>query len=94
MFAAADGGLLWPSKAYRGYRAARKTAGVPNLPLHALRHTAVTLLLEAGAPLEVVARIIGHRNLSLTLDVYADLLPKASKRAAEALDRFLEENPL
>jgi len=47
---------------------------------HASRHTAATLLLEAGLELEVVSKILGHSNIGVTADIYvkvrADLMRK------------------
>jgi site-specific recombinase XerD len=45
---------------------------------HALRHTFATQLLNAGAPLEVVKELMGHRSISMTLR-YAQLY-EATKR--------------
>jgi integrase/recombinase XerD len=45
---------------------------------HALRHTFATPWLNAGAPLEVVKALMGHRSLSMTLR-YAQLY-EATKR--------------
>jgi integrase len=38
---------------------------------HASRHTAASLLLNRGVPLEVVSSILGHASLSITADIYA-----------------------
>jgi len=35
--------------------------------LHSLRHTFATQLLNAGASLEVVKALMGHRSLQMTL---------------------------
>ena len=40
---------------------------------HALRHTAVSLAISAGANVKVVQRMLGHSSAAMTLDVYADL---------------------
>lgn len=38
---------------------------------HSSRHTAATLLLEDGVPLEVVSAILGHAKINVTADIYA-----------------------
>jgi integrase len=38
---------------------------------HASRHTAATLLLEAGVPLEVVSAVLGHSSIGIMANVYA-----------------------
>ena len=102
VFATHDGGMLNPANVEREYANIRKrarlkdrngkpTVELPALPLHALRHTAVSLLLAAGAPLEIISKMIGHKNCSLTLQTYSHMLPETSKRAADALDAFLAD---
>ena len=46
-------------------------AGVEHRRFHSTRHTALTLLLEDGVPLEVVSAIAGHSSISVTADIYA-----------------------
>lgn len=72
-FAQADedkvSGLVFPSQAgihlapatfYRHYYKAREKAGRPDLRLHDLRHTGLTLLAAAGATLAELMRFGGH----------------------------------
>jgi len=53
----------------------RNGGGLPQLPFHALRHTAASVQLAAGVPLEIVSKRIGHRKLSTTADIYGHRLP-------------------
>lgn len=56
---------------------------------HASRHTAATLLLNAGVPLEVVSATLGHASLAITADVYAKVRSELQRGAATAMDDLL-----
>ncbi len=57
--------------------------------LHDARHTAASLLLQQGVPARVVMEILGHSQISLTLDTYShvvsELAHDAALRMGEAL---------
>lgn len=61
-----------------------KAAGLPRIRLHDMRHTAATLLLQAGVPPVVVAGILGH-SPAVLLTTYAHALPDAKRDAVELL---------
>lgn len=56
---------------------------------HASRHTAATLMLNNGVPLEVVSKTLGHAGLAITADVYAEVGAKLQREAADAMERVL-----
>ena len=60
-------------------------AGVGRRRFHASRHTAASLLLDSGVPLEVVSAVLGHASLAITADVYARVSMDAKRRALETL---------
>ncbi|NLE78302.1 MAG: site-specific integrase [Rhodococcus sp.] len=62
---------------------------VPSLRLHGLRHTHASLLLEAGVPVKVVSERLGHASVSVTMDVYAHVMPGAQRSAAERFASLL-----
>lgn len=64
-------------------------AGVPTIRFHDLRHTAATLLLLQGVNAKVVSEMLGHASVTITLNLYAHVLPDMQKDAAAALDRLL-----
>lgn len=66
-----------------------KQAGVPAIRFHDLRHTAATLMLGAGVPVKVVSERLGHASVSITLDIYAHVLPGMQREAARVLERVL-----
>jgi integrase len=68
---------------------ALRNAGVPSVTLYALRHTAATLLLEAGVPMKVVQERLGHSTMMLTADTYSHVSATLQQRAVEDLARYV-----
>ena len=46
---------------------------LPHISAHILRHTACTRLAESGLEPKVLQYIMGHANVSITLDIYTHL---------------------
>jgi integrase len=62
---------------------------LPTMRIHDLRHTCATLLLAQGVHPKVVQEILGHSQISLTMDTYSTVLPSVSRAAAEQVDAVL-----
>ena len=62
---------------------ATEAAAGRRLTTHALRHTHVSLLAEAGIPLEVITRRIGHSDSKITKDIYLHITSTMRERDAE-----------
>jgi integrase len=73
----------------RSYGPLLKRAGVPVLNFHALRHTAATLMLMQGIHPKVVSEMLGHSQISITLDVYSHVIPTMQRQATAAMDALL-----
>jgi integrase len=65
-------------------------AGLPDIRFHDLRHSAATLLLSAGVHPKVVQEILGHSNISMTMDVYSHVLPTMQREAMNKLNDTLQ----
>lgn len=61
---------LWPEAVTKRFRRLVTVAGVPSIRFHDLRHTAATIALAAGVPVEVIAARLGHSSSSVTRDIY------------------------
>lgn len=59
--------------------------GVPKLHTHAGRGTAATLFLSKGMPINIVSKVLGHKNLRQTMR-YARTLNKDVQSAFDALE--------
>jgi integrase len=69
----AGGAPVDPSNLRRTVRRLAKAAGIfleRELTPYELRHTAASLLVEAGLPLEVVSDLLGHKTPRMLLEVY------------------------
>ena len=59
---------------------------LPKFSCHTLRHTFTTRLCESGMNIKVIQAVLGHADISTTLDVYADVT-KDLKKAENAVVR-------
>ena len=61
---------------------------------HMLRHTFATRCIESGMPASVLAKIMGHANVSTTLNVYCEVFDKFKKEHINQSFNYLKENGL
>ncbi len=69
-----DGGIPWLSSSYPSVllKDAYKAIGLEDgFVFHSLRHTYASLLIQAGTPVVVVARQLGHSNINSVVRTYA-----------------------
>ncbi len=68
-----------PDNLHRAWRKMTTKAGLEPLRFHTLRHSAATVALAQGVPLEVISRQLGHAGYAITADVYAHIGEAASE---------------
>ncbi len=56
---------------------------------HELRHSAASLMLAAGTPLQVVSAVLGHASIRITSDVYGHILDPQYQEAADTMAGLL-----
>ena len=84
-----NGDLRIPVNFTREFARAVATAGIPHVTFHGLRHTHITHLLRSGVPVHVVSARAGHATPSITLNIYAHMLPGQQEGAAAVVDLAL-----
>lgn len=75
IFTTPTGAPVTPGTATKAFGKSVKATGAPALTLHGLRHTAATLLLRDGASVHLVAKMLGHKDPTVTLSVYSHAIP-------------------
>jgi integrase len=66
-------------------------AGVPKIRFHDLRHSAASLLLSMGTHPKIVQELLGHSNISMTLDTYSHTIPSLQADAVSRLNTLLTQ---
>jgi integrase len=76
----------------RYFKPLLKWAGLPDIRFHDLRHTCATLLLGRDVHPRIVQDLLGHAQITLTLDTYSHVLPDMQAGAADAMRDVLEDD--
>lgn len=78
------GRALHPGQVSRTFTRQARAAGLESIGPHGLRHTYATVSLRAGVSPEVVSKRLGHADVSITLSLYAHVMPGDDEAAAAA----------
>lgn len=65
-----------------------KKLGIPQMKFHALRHTYATRLFEAGVPPKTVQVLMGHYDISITMDIYTHVMKESQLEAVEKINHI------
>ncbi len=63
---------------------------LPNFTCHILRHTFATRACESGINLKAVQSILGHADISTTLNIYVSATSEMKQREISAFNAYLE----
>ena len=88
-----DGCLELPATVETACRtAARKVPELEGFHFHTLRHTYTTNLLSNGAQPKDVQELLGHSDVSTTMNVYAHATREDKRDSAKLLDKVVGMN--
>ncbi len=90
LFCSKNGKPMWPSNLTKRYQRLLGDAAVPQLSIHALRHTFATICFLNEIPAEQVQTAAGHSSIRTTKDMYANYLPQLATKAISALSEVLD----
>ncbi|MEO8973771.1 MAG: site-specific integrase [Ktedonobacteraceae bacterium] len=89
IFCTLVGTHLRPSHVVDEFKKLLKKADLPDTRFHDLRHSAATLLLGLGVHAKVVQEMLGHTQMSMTMDIYSHVLPTMQQDAVSKLNALL-----
>lgn len=64
---------------------------LPPFSCHILRHTFTTRMCEAGINVKVIQDILGHQDISTTLNIYADVTKELKNKEFKGLDEYFKK---
>lgn len=83
-------GVITTSQVCSMYKKICKDAGIPYYGQHALRHTFATRCIEAGIQPVVLKGWLGHTNIHITLDTYADVFDRMNLGAISKFEEYMD----
>jgi integrase len=89
VFTTALGTPIHPRNDYRSFQRLLDKAGLRRVRLHDLRHSAASLLLTQGVAPRVVMEILGHSQISVTLNTYSHVDPELNRDATDRIETLL-----
>ena len=69
-----------------------KSAHVPDIPFHGIRHTHASILFSEGVDIVRTSLRLGHSNPKTTLGIYAHLLPNSDHDVADIFHNAMQDN--
>lgn len=80
-----DGKPIYPEYVSQMLTKLQIAAGLPKCRFHDLRHLCASIMLKQGVDVKVAQQILGHADVSTTLNIYTHVLPSSSREAADKI---------
>ena len=85
VLASARGGPLHGTTIGKLFQSLLSAAGIPTMRYHHLRHGATSLMAAQGVPPRVAMEVLGHAQISTTMNVYSHVTDESQR---DAIDRI------
>ena len=67
---------------------------IPKFSCHTFRHTFTTRMCESGMNVKVIQNMLGHSDISTTMNIYADVTKELETIALDDLSKYLAEKDI
>ena len=78
-----------PDVLSKKFRIFLKENNLKHIRFHDLRHSHVTLLIDAKVPIKVISERVGHSNINTTLNIYSHTLKEMDQEASDKISSAL-----
>jgi integrase len=94
VFCTEFGQIIDPRRFQDEFKDALKECELSDYNFHALRHTFVSNLLDAGENPKVICELIGHTKVAFMLETYAHLFPESKHDAINKISHLFQKNQI
>lgn len=67
---------------------------LPNISCHSFRHTFTTRMIESSMKIKAVQEILGHADISTTMNIYAEVTDELKAQEIGVLEKYMKEQEL
>lgn len=89
VFCTECGNFLDTRNLTRSYTRLLKKIGIPYKNFHSLRHTYATRLFENNVPIKTVQALLGHKDITTTMNIYTHVMPEKMTNEVQCLNSIL-----
>lgn len=89
MFLSENGNPIHSTNYNREAKNICQAAGIPNISTHILRHTFATRCIEGGMQPKTLQKILGHADISITMNRYVHVTDKQKQKEMEMIEAAL-----
>lgn len=88
------GNYVRPNNANRRLKEILEKMGIKDITSHSLRHTYGTRCVEAGMRAVALQRLMGHTDVSITLNTYTSVFNKYKEAELEKVNNYYKNNDI
>jgi Site-specific recombinase XerD len=90
VFTRLNGNYINPRELLRDFQELLEKAGIEKKRFHDMRHTFASILLNENENPKVIQELLGHSNISTTMDVYSHVLDETKVKTLDKLFQKVE----
>lgn len=84
-----DGKPIYPEYLSQMLTKLLEQAGLPKCRFHDLRHLCASIMVRQNVNVKVAQEILGHKDITTTMNIYSHVLPSSAKEAAEKIGQLV-----
>ena len=89
IFTQQNGSIMCLQTPSHWWREFAQRNGIEGVTFHGLRHTAATYMIKNNVPISTVSGVLGHANISTTLNTYTHVIEDTKKTAINIMADFV-----